>query len=254
MDFVLDLDMSDQESFYRPSSSSSEHFSSFYNDEQTFSLAQEKGSRRKMQDKLNITKTEDGIAFSVFDGHGSQKVASFLEETLPKKLIEAAKISDEKVKQCYNTPKSVFREIDHSISKAKYKNDGSTSLSVILNKNFAKVCHLGDSRAIIVSKTSNFFQITEDHNTNSEEEILRIQKQGGWVLPVGNVLRVQGSLVVTRSFGDSNLKPFISCEPEIFNFDLKEEYKYLVIATDGLWNVWILVKFRKSATRKWRNI
>lgn len=100
MDFVLDLDISDHDSFYRPSSSSSDQFSSFFNDEKTFSLAQEKGSRRKMQDKLNITPYEEGIAFSVFDGHGSQKVASYLEENLPKKLLEAAKQSDEKVKQC----------------------------------------------------------------------------------------------------------------------------------------------------------
>ena len=100
MDFVLDLDMSDHDSFYRPSSSSSDHFSSYYNDEQTFSFAQEKGSRRKMQDKLNITRSEEGILFSVFDGHGSHKVASFLEENLPKKLLEVSKNSDENVKQC----------------------------------------------------------------------------------------------------------------------------------------------------------
>lgn len=237
MDFVLDLEISDHDSFYRPSSSSSDHFSSYFNDERTFSFAQEKGSRRKMQDKLNITKSEDGIVFSVFDGHGSQKVANFLEENLPKKLLEASKHSDETVKQCKTPSYLVFNELDSCISKSKFKNDGSTSLSVILNQKFAKVCNLGDSRAIIVSKNSNYFQITEDHSTYREDEVERIQKQGGWVLPVGKVLRVQGSLAVTRSFGDFNLKPFILSEPEIYNFDIKDDQKYLVIATDGLWNV-----------------
>mgnify|MGYP001569122455 CR=1 FL=1 len=133
--------------------------------------------------------------------------------------------------------KLVFQDIDNCISKTNFRNDGSTSLSVLLSKNFAKIFHLGDSRALVVTKNGNFIQVTDEHNTMREDEINRITKLGGWVLPVGNVMRVQGSLTITRSFGDFSYKPFISSEPEIINFELKEEHRYMVIATDGLWNV-----------------
>jgi len=57
-------------------------------------------------------------------------------------------------------------------------------------------------------------------------------------------LRVAGELNVTRAFGDKQYKPFIIAEPEILVYDVNQllsEFQFrdvfLVLATDGLWNV-----------------
>lgn len=49
---------------------------------------------------------------------------------------------------------------------------------------------------------------------------------------------------MTRAFGDKRNKPFIIAEPEILVYDINEllqEFEFqdvfLVLATDGLWNV-----------------
>jgi protein phosphatase 1L len=52
-----------------------------------------------------------------------------------------------------------------------------------------------------------------------------------------DVGRIQGHLAVTRSFGDFSLKKFIICEPEITEYCVKKEDMFLILATDGLWDV-----------------
>ncbi len=40
-----------------------------------------------------------------------------------------------------------------------------------------------------------------------------------------------------RAIGDVCLKPYVTCEPEISEKDLGREDEYLVLASDGLWDV-----------------
>ncbi len=49
--------------------------------------------------------------------------------------------------------------------------------------------------------------------------------------------RVEGVLAVSRGIGDVKLKPFVSCEPEITEKDLEEQDLFIVVASDGLWDV-----------------
>lgn len=49
--------------------------------------------------------------------------------------------------------------------------------------------------------------------------------------------RVEGVLAVSRAIGDISLKPFVTCDPEIQSKFIAEEDMYLVIASDGLWDV-----------------
>lgn len=58
-----------------------------------------------------------------------------------------------------------------------------------------------------------------------------------WVLVKGNVARTQGQIAVSRSFGDFNLKKFIISEPDVTEYKLKREDLFIVMGTDGLWNV-----------------
>lgn len=48
-----------------------------------------------------------------------------------------------------------------------------------------------------------------------------------------------GEIAVTRSFGDRNYKDFITCDPNIYKFNIKDFYKegLLLMGSDGYWNV-----------------
>lgn len=49
--------------------------------------------------------------------------------------------------------------------------------------------------------------------------------------------RVLGVLAMSRSIGDSYLKPYVSSEPEVTVTDRTEEDDFLILASDGLWDV-----------------
>jgi len=54
----------------------------------------------------------------------------------------------------------------------------------------------------------------------------------------GNVAygRVEGILAVTRAFGDFALKPSVSVKPFISRTVAKLMHKFLIVASDGLWD------------------
>lgn len=89
----------------------------------------------------------------------------------------------------------------------------------------------------MVLKDSSIVELSREHRPSQEDELERIEKNGGIVISVRKALRVQGSLAVSRSIGDRELKKYLSNVPEIREYERKGNEKFLVIATDGLWNV-----------------
>lgn len=69
-----------------------------------------------------------------------------------------------------------------------------------------------------------------------EDEEIRIKELGGRVIFWGR-WRVEGVLAVSRAIGDVNLKPYVTCDPEITNHVLTPEDQFLILASDGLWDV-----------------
>ena len=64
-----------------------------------------------------------------------------------------------------------------------------------------------------------------------------LQAAGGHVIFAG-CWRVQGDLAVSRAFGDCHLKRFgVSAEPELSMYEIKTSDAFLVLASDGLWDV-----------------
>ncbi|CAC5410370.1 PPM1E [Mytilus coruscus] len=76
-------------------------------------------------------------------------------------------------------------------------------------------------------KLSNFLQ----------DERVRIQNLGGYVLNMGGVWRVNGMLSVSRAIGDLAQKKFISSDADVTTVDLDGTEDYLILACDGLWDV-----------------
>lgn len=49
---------------------------------------------------------------------------------------------------------------------------------------------------------------------------------------------------MTRSFGDYHLKKFVISEPEISKYQIKDNDRYIVMASDGFWDVSIIFNLR----------
>jgi len=131
------------------------------------------------------------------------------------------------------------------------KNIGSVALCCIIVQNILYVINLGDSRAVMIDQNGAAQSLSNEHVPNRPDEKERIEKLGGVVLMVHDQERILGELAVSRSFGDKFYKPFVSGMPEIFTYNLdKDAHKYLILASDGLWNVRIffetsrLIKFQ----------
>ena len=214
-------------------------------------------NRKYMEDYHCIKKNlyfniNNGIIFSyfsIFDGHGGKEVSSYLSKNLYNILFDQLKNLDnfedneDNLNKIASLIKNSFLLIDSKIlNNSSLKNNiGSTATIILLfklgNKNiFTKylICaNIGDSKGYILSK-KKIYQITIDHNCNNTNEVSRILNRGGIVL--NN--RVCGILMPTRSFGDKDMKKYgVICEPEFFCKKIKEYDKYIIIASDGLWDV-----------------
>jgi serine/threonine protein phosphatase PrpC len=94
------------------------------------------------------------------------------------------------------------------------------------------VANSGDTRAVL-SKGGQAERMSIDDKCDNPDEIQRIKAAGGLILQQ----RVGGVLAVTRAFGDHSLKASgLISVPHIQKYTLKPFDKFLVIASDGVWD------------------
>merc|ERR1719182_857884 len=99
------------------------------------------------------------------------------------------------------------------------------------------VANLGDSRCVMVRNDGSALALSSDHKPNRPDERARVQAAGGQVIYAG-CWRVQGDLAVSRAFGDAHLKAYgVSATPELSAITLTPRDAFLVLASDGLWDV-----------------
>ena len=94
----------------------------------------------------------------------------------------------------------------------------------------------GDSRTILCRGVDGPLALSEDHKPDRPSERKRIVALGGQVIFIG-CARVNGMLATSRGFGDKDLKPLVSAEPEIMHHELEEGDEFVLLASDGLWDV-----------------
>lgn len=76
-----------------------------------------------------------------------------------------------------------------------------------------------------------------DQKPTNPEEIKRIVSLGGTITNNLGVARVNGVLAVSRAFGNRKLRRVIRPDIEMMQRDLTREDDFLVMASDGLWDV-----------------
>ncbi|XP_078429089.1 protein phosphatase 2C family protein isoform X2 [Wolffia australiana] len=197
-----------------------------------------RGKRASMEDFFDVKILEVNgqtvSLFGVYDGHGGAHAAKYLKEHLFENLIGHPQfISDTKlaISETYKKTDSDFLESERNT----LRDDGSTASTAVLVGSCLYVANVGDSRAVI-SKAGKAIALSDDHKPNRSDERKRIEDAGGIVMWAGT-WRVGGVLAMSRAFGNRLLKQFVVAEPEIQEQEISDDLEFLVLASDGLWDV-----------------
>ena len=195
-----------------------------------------KENRDYMEDKgraiENLNNDPNKILFCIFDGHGGVEVSKFLQENFHKYLKKKLPF-----KRVFEDITNVFRELDEEIKALKLSVVGSTGTIVYIErvngKRLLYCANVGDSRCVLVNRKGTM-RMSHDDRVDDKKERDRVIRQGGVIFNG----RVYGTLMLTRCFGDWSVKKYgVVVEPHIIKIELNEDDQYLLIASDGVWDV-----------------
>ena len=185
------------------------------------------------------SKYEKVDCICLFDGHGGKEVSQFLKSYIHKKLMTNINYSITKPVNFKKKIDKIFNQCQNEIYGKKCNFCGSTSLCCIIYKYktnyFLRLINLGDCRAVLSNYQMKTIQLTYDHRPALLMEKKRIEQLGGRIEYDGYCHRING-LSVSRSFGDVYAKPHVSHMPDIYNFKLHPNDKFVIIACDGVWD------------------
>jgi len=177
----------------------------------------------------NLTNDYKTSLFGIFDGHGGNDVVKYIKDRIPE-IIKKNLNDLYPIEQCFINS---FNKIDEELKFYDSEYTGSTATIVLIQDNKIYCANVGDSRAYIIY--DNYIKkITVDHKCSVPEEAERIIKAGGKITKN----RVQGQLVLSRSLGDLYVKKYgVINLPDISINTIDYNIKYVVIASDGIWDV-----------------
>ncbi|KAF8403578.1 hypothetical protein HHK36_011682 [Tetracentron sinense] len=226
------------------------------------------GRRETMEDTHflmpQMCNEKDIHVFGIFDGHRGGAAAEFSARALPgflQTLGSTSSPSDALLEAFVKTDDTFRSELaSRRNDKGLIQKDwhpGCTAVASLIIKNKLFVANAGDCRTILC-RGGCPFALSKDHVASCLEERERVIREGGEVKWQVDTWRVGPAALqvficiledlypgftllndyrVTRSIGDDDLKPAVTAEPEITETILSSEDEYLVMASDGLWDV-----------------
>ena len=197
----------------------------------------------------------------VCDGHGiyGHLVSSYIIKTLP--LLLTSDFQKENItlyspfKYIKNQIIKSFQKLNKNLLKKSEINtifSGSTCIIIIITEEKIICSNCGDSRGIIGKyKNKNWisFNLSRDHKPNEQDEKKRILSKNGIIEPYkdenNNPIgpdrvwvpndKVPG-LAMSRSLGDEMAhRVGVTSVPEVIEVEFCIEDKFIIVATDGLW-------------------
>ncbi|KAH7283769.1 hypothetical protein KP509_34G023100 [Ceratopteris richardii] len=149
---------------------------------------------------------------------------------------------------------AAFHKMDERLRmhpKISCMSSGATAIAMLIQGKDLIVGSIGDSRAILASRSTDgtlvAYQLTMDLKPNSEGEKERIEKHNGRVFALPNEPHIPRfwlphantpGLAMSRAFGDFCLKEHgLIATPQIIHRNIMDEDEFIVLATDGVWDV-----------------
>jgi len=225
------------------------------------------GEKKENQDNYfiynNFNNDSNNIYFGVCDGHGDygKDISAFIVTNLPLVLGNFLRIFN--IKDLSSTESSTLFQISKNSFIQVNKNlflentidcslSGSTCVSLIYTPKKIFCINAGDSQCVIGrfnGKNWESKDLSIPHKPDDKKEKERIINSGGIVSQVKDEngelvgpLRIwlkEGELPglsVSRSFGDQIAHQVgVICEPEVVEYNLHEEDKFIILASDGIW-------------------
>lgn len=244
------------------------------------------GKQMDLRDRFTSDEPMDelGVYFGVFDGHGGSQVSEIAAKQLHKNILSHFRAKqvqpasrDEKLKIAL---REAYAQTDKEIlglaERKKFEQQGSTAITALLHGNpklgtalRLVVANIGDSRAVLC-RAGQAVAVSDDHKPDRLDEKKRIERAGGLVLNVRGAWRIAApanpgsskkasrreyqGLAMTRSLGDSYFKqssPLSTPDPEVKILPITDKDLFLVMATDGIYNVMSNQDVVDAASKHW---
>ena len=185
------------------------------------------------------------------------KAVSSLDVNLSDKIYETL------INNNYEIIKNFYNRVNQELYDTKFDIHFSGTTCIIVFKIGQKIIcsNVGDSRAILVKnkmslnkkdKEYEFIELSHDHKPENKEERERIEKLGGEVAQeylIGKEEEPTGpfrvwckgydypGIAISRSLGDKIAELIgVVSDPDILNFDLDNNCKYIIMGSDGLFD------------------
>ena len=194
--------------------------------------------------------------FAIYDGHGGKGCSLFLKENLHKFITEFSPLG---IKIGIDLAEEKFKNKIALDEKGKLVDpSGSCGIILMIKGKKCIIANIGDSR-IVIFRNKKISFTTTDHKPDSIIEKARIELSGGKLyqaqtpFPVyKNGVKIDapwrvlpGRLSVSRTFGDIRAKDekfggnktAIIALPDINEIVLDNEYNFIVIGCDGIFDV-----------------
>lgn len=189
----------------------------------------------KNEDRLVISNGKHLFA-GVYDGHGGYLTSEFIKQNIISiySKIQVLNIP-ERLELTYKKLEYDFFNYFKALNNLDFS--GSTACSLILTQNAIYIANTGDSRCIL-SEQGKALALTIDHKPNEKNEYNRIKQNNEHITYTG-VYRI-GGLAVSRVIGDYHIKnnyKSVIYRPDIFMVKRNEYQDFVVLATDGLYDV-----------------
>ncbi|XP_042516446.1 probable protein phosphatase 2C 27 [Macadamia integrifolia] len=179
--------------------------------------------------------------FGVFDGHGGKGAANFVRENLPRVIVEDADFPLELEKVVMRSFMETDAKFASKCSLQSSLSSGTTALTAMIFGRSLLVANAGDCRAVL-SRLGVAIEMSRDHRPCCIKERKRVESLGGFI----DDGYLNGQLGVTRALGDWHLEGMketndqggpLSAEPELKMITLTKEDEFLIIGSDGVWDV-----------------
>ncbi|KAK8359194.1 hypothetical protein V6Z11_A04G079800 [Gossypium hirsutum] len=224
-----------------------------------------------IEDHSQVETGKDAIFVGVYDGHGGPDASRFISDHLFQNLITGlaranGTISEDILRNAFSATEDGFLALVRRSCGIKplIAAIGSCCLVGVIWRGTLYVANLGDSRAVIgyLGRSNKIVaeQLTRDHNASIEEvrqELRSLHPDDSHIVVMKHgVWRIKGIIQVSRSIGDAYLKrpefsldpsfprfhlsepirrPVLTAEPSLCTRVLQPSDKFLIFASDGLW-------------------
>jgi len=212
--------------------------------------------------------------YGVFDGHGGYLASQYCVDRLSLYIKDEPEFPDGDIGAAMHDS---YMKIDDDFIASGKPDGTTVCTCIVVGGKKVYCANTGDSRAIVVRRNGSVVEMSKDHKPGDPDETKRITDLGGTVVYWGRwrvesvlaVSRAVGDAQVGSGRSElptivlydeqrtggakrrpytttaqqltpfylSQLMPYITAKPDIVERDLDDDDLFLVIGTDGIWDV-----------------